>query len=147
MLTQMPKLAISFIYKYVDDMFLATDENDINRIIKEIYFSLNGMNLKVTNENNDRQVTFLEFTATAKGRSILFTWYRKDYGSDDEEDTLRKAVNLSTHKRSNAIDVFTRVMGKNNYTPDMAKHIITEILEELGPSAGGGANNVNEGSE
>lgn len=82
MLAGIPKEGISFLYKYVDDMFLSTDAHGIGVITQELKTSLDGVNLKITGENNLRKITFLEFTASAKGRDIKFSWYRKEFGSD-----------------------------------------------------------------
>lgn len=77
---------MSFIYKYVDDMFIATDEAGIMDLTVILAELLPGMNLRITRKNSVRKVVFLEFTAIAKGRSIKFKWYRKDYGSDQMID-------------------------------------------------------------
>lgn len=77
MLNTLPKGEISFIYKYVDGLFMSSAEHNIESITNILNTTLPGMGLKITKENDKKEVEYLEFTATRQGRSVKFTWYKK----------------------------------------------------------------------
>lgn len=141
LLDMMPPRSISFLYKYVDDIFLGTNQVDLVQIPENLKVLLPKINLTITEENERNEIIFLEFIAVRKGRNMRFEWYRKKYGSDGMvdyfsghrlgmkmdlyKDMFRRAIRLSLG--SNKIKImkdFIRIMEDNHYPLELIGRII-----------------------
>lgn len=72
---------ISFIYKYVDDIFSASDEGQIMNILNKISDDV-GMELTVTTEDDAQEVDFLDCTIKRNDGGTLSTkWLKKKFSS------------------------------------------------------------------
>lgn len=72
---------ISFIYKYVDDI-LSSMHNDFIQKIKEKMSCDVGMELTLTEENQNQEVEFLDCKFKRNtNNSISFRWFKKEYSS------------------------------------------------------------------
>lgn len=74
---------ISFICKYVDDIFMIADPFKIDKIKQSIENEMNGLCIKITEENEERSVRYLDLKQTRinnrKNHELLeHTWTYKE---------------------------------------------------------------------
>lgn len=139
----MPLNTFSFIFKYVDDLFLAIDPMILPEIISKFELILPGMPLKFTKENSSLSVDYLDITFARHGRNIVHTWFRKPYSSgrsinfysahplhmkiNTYKTMLTNALYISNHKKAKVYKMFTEIMKNNNYPTDIIMRLIAEV--------------------
>jgi len=74
---------ISFIFKFVDDIFAAMHKDSINDFHETMHENMRGMNLVRTDENECKEVEYLDciFTRNESDNTISYRWTKKDYSS------------------------------------------------------------------
>lgn len=72
---------ISFIYKYVDDIFTSVHHEHVDRFCKDIAENV-GMEITLSRENDASEVDYLDcFLKRNENRTISARWMKKDYSS------------------------------------------------------------------
>lgn len=140
LINSMPVGTFSFVYKYVDDIFLAFNPASLNAIITEFDKILPNMPLEFTREDERGSVNYLDITFFRHGRNIIHTWYKKPYASgrsinyysahpmhmklNTYRALLNNMLNVSNYKKSKTIKLFIEIMESNNYPKDIIKKIL-----------------------
>lgn len=78
----LPAGQISFVYKYVDDLFIAMHADICQPFLTTMKSALPTIAFTITEESDEREIHYLEFTAKRTGTVIEFCWYRKPFASN-----------------------------------------------------------------
>lgn len=76
-LNNLPIGTFKFFGKYVDDLFAICNIEYIKDLQDEITKCVGGLKLKITTENDMRQVPYLDIIGVYPYNQIYFTWYQK----------------------------------------------------------------------
>lgn len=148
-LSQFNNGEISFIYKYVDDIFGAVDETCLTKIQNAIE-EAHGMKLKVCRENEESEVDYLQMKIRRKaykGNLIDIRWFQKEYGSKNilnfhsyhplnmrksvVTEFIRNALKLSSSIHWEAVtDVLRETLKNSNYSRSYVNRNISRVLKE-----------------
>lgn len=140
MLQQQP----NFIYKYVDDIILATTESNIDNI--KLLFNSFHNKLKFTVEKEkDNTLPFLDIKLHRRDNIVKSEWYKKDIASDTllnfisthpyqikknvAHSFIKRVLYLSDSEfRQKNISKIIDILTKNNYPIKFTKKLITKTL-------------------
>lgn len=95
MIDALPKITISFIVKYVDDILLGCNPKDMDNIALILKSTLPNMPIDFVFENSSGLINYLDVTLLRKGQNISSWWYGKPYASEYKE-MLRKGLSVTS---------------------------------------------------
>lgn len=143
---------ISFIFKYVDDLIGAMDENILEAVKLAIEETHNGMGLKLVAENDSQEVDYLQMKVgrdATSGNTIYFKWSQKEFGAkrildfhsfhplkmkeNIVREYIRTALRLTSVSYLNeSINILKKTLFNSNYPYYFVWNQIGIVKSELG---------------